>query len=787
MGIKSYVKNIVIMSILLAGYCVTTVSAKDISFLRGSNINYMLVTDKDAAVVHSALQMFADDVCMVLNAKVRHTDASTAQLLIATLPRQSQDPLAKKPQGFRIEERSGKLYVTGADAQGTAYGIMELSRLMGVSPWTWWADSKPVQRKCWMIPDRYYDEQSPAVEYRGIFINDEDSGFCPWSWKTYDPSTVKGRIGPKTHERVFQLMLRLRANVFWPAMHACSVPFYLTVGNREMADRYGIIIGTSHCEPMLRNTNGEWSKSGKGEYNFITNRDSVLRFWEERVLETAYSGSFYTLGMRGIHDTGMLGVEENNISEQRNALQQVICAQRTLLQRHIKADVSHVLQVFIPYKEVLPIYKAGLEVPDDVTLMWCDDNYGYIRHLPTACEQRRSGGNGVYYHFSYWGRPQSHTWLPSTSPALVQVELERAYRHGVRKIWVFNVGDIKPNEFLTEYGLELAWNYKVLTDRNSNQFMQRWLCREFGEEAGEQLLPVMQVYYDLSYHRRAEMLGNTRVEEKNPAYKQVSDLPWTDGEICAFLERCRWMEHEVLRIKNTATVRRNAAAYFELVEYPCLSYAAMARKMLTAQLARHGKASWQEAVRGHRDIFRLTEEYHGILDGKWNYMMGFWKGHSMFKTVDTTHVFTTVPNASGSKSMVLTPKDGTFGSASYLVEGLGYSKHALALAKGDDFTIMLPASVDSLHLTLAFVPGHPVDSDKLEVRINVEGVSCRFLQYQTQGRSEEWKRNIECNQAYSTFVLPPSPKKRRMTITAITEAVLLDEIEVTACRYLSIN
>ena len=763
---------------ILASCCWTTVSAKRIEFPKGETIRYALVGDNEPQVVQSALQLFAEDAKAVLEANLQQTDATSAQLVIATLSHDSQDSLAEHSQGFRVEEKDGQLCVTGADPQGTAYGIMELSRLLGVSPWTWWADSQPTPLKRWTIPSGYRNEQSPAVEYRGIFINDEDSGFCPWSWKTNDPSDVKGRIGPKSHERVFQLMLRLRANVFWPAMHTCSVPFYLTAGNRGMADRYGIIIGTSHCEPMLRNTNGEWRKCGTGDYNFVTNRDNVLRFWEERVRETAHSGGFYTLGMRGIHDTGMLGVSETDLDEQRDALQQVIDAQRAMLTRHVNADVSRVPQVFIPYKEVLPVYKAGLQLSDDVTLMWCDDNYGYIRHLPTKEEGARSGGNGVYYHFSYWGRPQSHTWLPSTSPALAQVELERAYRHGIRKIWIFNVGDIKPNEFLTEYGLEMAWNKEVLMDADCGHFMEQWLCREFGEKLGKRLLPVMQTYYDLSYRRRAEMLGHTRIEETDPSYKQVSDLPWTDEEVQTFLDRCLWMEHEVLRIKESDAVQNNVDAYFELVEYPCLSYAAMARKMLTSQLARHGQASWQEAKQGHRDIFRLTDEYHAMLNGKWNNMMGFWKGHSMFKAVDTTRTSPAVPAPTVWKR-TLTAKDGKFGNPSYVVPGLGYSGQTLSIAKDDAFKVTLPATADSLQLTFAFVPGHPVDADRLEVRVEVEGEESVLLQYQTEGRSEEWKQNIERNQALRTVTLAPSPKKRLMIITATTEAVLLDEILMT--------
>lgn len=399
------------------------VSASGAVFPSGQSIGYSLRGDT-ASVVNRALEMLAGDLKTVLNAPLVRINGGEARLEIYTLSPEEADCEGIGPQGFVVKERDGRLVAAGADAQGTAYAIMELSRMLGVSPWEWWADSRPESKSEWAVAEGFATRQTPAVEWRGIFINDEDNGFCPWAWQTHEPSKTKGRIGPKTHERVFQLMLRLRANVFWPAMHSCSLPFFLTPGNREMASRYGITIGTSHCEPMLRNTNGEWKKSSRGEYNYITNRDGVRSFWRERVRETALSGGFYTLGMRGIHDTGMEGV--TTLGEQLSALQTVIDDQRAMLDS-IVGNVENIPQVFIPYKEVLPVYHAGLRVPGDVMLMWCDDNYGFIRHLPTAEERQRPGGNGLYYHFSYWGRPQTHVWLPSTSPALVREELCRAY------------------------------------------------------------------------------------------------------------------------------------------------------------------------------------------------------------------------------------------------------------------------------------------------------------------------------------------------------------------------
>lgn len=737
--------------------------AADFCVRHGEAITYC-VKGGDAQVVNSALVMLADDVADVLGGKLERTARGKAKLLISTAN-------SGAPQGFSVNVADGRLCVVGNDAQGTAYGIMELSRLLGVSPWKWWADSKPEAKEVWTVKADYATRQSPAVEFRGIFINDEDNGLCPWAWQTHDPSGVKGRIGPATHERIFQLMLRLRANVFWPAMHSCSRPFYTIEGNKAMADKYGITIGTSHCEPMMCCVNGEWNKKRFGEYNYVTNRDSVLAFWERRVRQTAGSNCFFTLGMRGVHDTGMEGVTTD--AERLKYLQMVIDDQRRLIERHVSSDATKVPQVFIPYKEVLPVYKAGLRVPDDVTLMWCDDNYGFVRHQPTEAERRRKGGNGLYYHFSYWGRPQSHTWLPSIDPALTQTELMRAYDNGIRKLWIFNVGDIKPNEFITEYALDMAWDNTTLHNADYGSYLQAWAKREFGASIAPRVADIISRYYALVYRCRGEMLGHTRVEETNAAWKKVSDLPWTDSEVRRHLEQAESMESEVRRVAPLVrAIDRDK--WFELVEFPAMSYAAMARKMLTAQLARHGQAAWGDAVAGQNAVFSLIDRYHAMLGGKWNRMMGVWRGHSMFKAIDTTKTCQPV----GGDVMELPVAQGEWGDGSRLIPHMGYTGSVLALAKGDTYTASLPQMADSTTLTLAFVPLHPGTDGRIAVSVAVDGGSPTVVEYQTEGRSEEWKQNIERNQARRTIVLPPSPRRRPLAVKALTEGVIIDEVRM---------
>lgn len=372
--------------------------------------------NSEEEVVHTALNLLNRDVESVFSTRIIVTPESKKGMIIVGTIGQSDlidkagvdlSPIKNKKEAFLLAVSStGKLVIAGSDKRGTAYGVMELSRLIGVSPWEWWADATPAKKEIFQLPASYRNMQSPSVEYRGIFINDEDWGLTPWSWQTYEPSDVKGQIGPKTHERIFELLLRLRANTFWPAMHGCSVPFYFTPGNKEVADKFGIFIGTSHCEPMMRNTNGEWKRDGVGEYDYVHNSAHVLSFWEQRVKEVAGLDNLYTLGMRGVHDGAMNGAK--TIEEQKAVLTKVLRDQRDLLTKYVNKDVTQVPQVFIPYKEVLDVYHAGLQVPDEVTLMWCDDNYGYIRHFPTAEERARKGGNGVYYHVSYWEIGRAH-------------------------------------------------------------------------------------------------------------------------------------------------------------------------------------------------------------------------------------------------------------------------------------------------------------------------------------------------------------------------------------------
>ena len=329
------------------------------------------------------------------------------------------------------------LVVAGSDRRGTAYGLFELSRAIGVSPWTWWADVAPQKHAELHVAAGARRFGPPSVKYRGIFINDEDWGLQPWAAQTFAPA--EGGIGPQVYARIFELLLRLKANTLWPAMHACTKAFNTFPEDARLADRYGIVMGSSHAEPMLRNNVGEWTAPHE-DYNYVTNRAGVLRYWEERVAANGAFENIYTLGMRGIHDSPIVGPKTD--AERVAALERIFADQRALLVKYVNPDITRVPQAFTPYKEVLPLYREGLRVPDDVTIVWPDDNFGYIRQFPTAADRHRAGGFGVYYHVSYLGSPLSYLWICTTPPALIWEEMTKAYEHGADRIWILKVGDL---------------------------------------------------------------------------------------------------------------------------------------------------------------------------------------------------------------------------------------------------------------------------------------------------------------------------------------------------------
>lgn len=523
------------------------------------------------------------------------------------------------------------LVIAGSDRRGTAFGIYELSRAIGVSPWHWWADVTPLRQSALHVRPGTHRFGPPSVKYRGIFINDEDWGLTPWSATVFEPGT-RG-MGPKTYARVFELLLRLKANTLWPAMHKISPAFNANPENARLADRYGIVMGSSHAEPMLRNNVGEWT-ADTHDYDYGKNPDGVRAYWEARARTNGEYESIWTLGMRGIHDSGMQGA--GDMPTRKKFLESIFADQRAMLARHVSPQVERVPQVFTPYKEVLDIYRAGLAVPDDVTLMWPDDNFGYIRRFPTPAERKRSGGAGIYYHLSYLGAPLSYLWLSTTPPALIAEEMGRAYDLGADRMWIANVGDIKPAELATDYFLSLAWDVPGTRTLGAEKWTQRWAAENVSASEAAEIAAVFTEHHRLNFVRRPEHLQWYLPGQK--ARQSPLSIAEADARLAQF-------DRNIARVHAIAASipEQRREAFFELLGYPVEAAAEANRRVFAAEA--HDRlrdadlpralARGAEARAADAQIAALTRSYDQLADGKWRGFMavepadGQWKSYRL--------------------------------------------------------------------------------------------------------------------------------------------------------------
>ncbi|HET9506220.1 MAG TPA: glycosyl hydrolase 115 family protein [Hymenobacter sp.] len=523
--------------------------------------------------------------------------------------------------------KGGKaLVVAGSDRRGTAFGVFELSRRLGVSPWHWWADVTPQRRESLYLAAGTYQSAPPTVKYRGIFLNDEDWGLQPWAAQNLD-TDIKD-IGPNTYARLFELLLRLKANLIWPAMHPSTRAFFHYPGNPQVADRYAILVGTSHAEPMLRNNVDEWKEPAMGPFDYFQNRPAVLGYWEQRVQEAAGLEAIYSLGMRGVHDSGMLGAKTPQ--DAARMLGSVLADQRALLRRYVTPDVARVPQVFTAYKEVLDVYDAGLKLPDDVTLVWPDDNYGYLSRLSNAEEQARAGGAGVYYHASYWGRPHDYLWLGTTHPALLREELLKAHALRTDRLWVLNVGDLKPLEYSTQLFLDMAYAAAPFAQPAAGPaHLQQWLAEAFGAGQAAAMRALLWEYYDLAFERRPEFMGWSQTEPTTPTHRTAYNHFYYGDEAQRRLDRYARLVAQAQALRAAIAPER-ADAYYELVYYPVVAAALMNQKFLYQDksylYARQNRACATDYARWAQQAYaalKTETAYYNeqLAGGKWRGMM----------------------------------------------------------------------------------------------------------------------------------------------------------------------
>ena len=384
------------------------------------------------------------------------------------------------------------LVIAGSDKRGTIFGIYDVSEQIGVSPWYWWADVPVPHRDALYVKPGRYVEGEPAVKYRGIFLNDEAPSLTNWVNEKY------GGFNHFFYERVFELLLRLKANYLWPAMWNSA--FYEDDPlNGKLANEYGIVMGTSHHEPMMRAFQ-EWQRHGVGPWDYATNAANLNAFWEYGIQRGRNWESTITIGMRGNGDEPMSATD--NIA----LLEKIIAAQRSIIAKNKTPTIAADPQVWALYKEVQSYYEKGMRVPDDVTLLWSDDNWGNIRRLPTAPERKRVGGAGIYYHFDYVGDPRSYKWLNTYPITKVWEQMDLAHAYGANRIWVVNVGDLKPMEFPIEFFLDYARDPGRWNQDNLSTYTKLWAAENFGPEHAAEIADLISKYTKYNGRRKPEQL-----------------------------------------------------------------------------------------------------------------------------------------------------------------------------------------------------------------------------------------------------------------------------------------
>jgi hypothetical protein len=495
------------------------------------------------------------------------------------------------------------LVVAGSDKRGTIYGLYTLSEQIGVSPWHWWADVPAQRHAALVIPDGTRVQDAPVVRYRGIFLNDEAPALSGWAKEKF------GGFNHRFYEKVFELILRMRGNYLWPAMWGNA--FYDDdAANGRLADDMGVVIGTSHHEPMMR-AHAEWAKYGKGPWDYKRNEAVLRDFWQQGLKRSADFEKVITLGMRGDGDEPMS--EESNV----DLLQRIVGDQRAMIQQETKKPLAETPQMWALYKEVQDYYEKGMRVPDDVTLLWCDDNWGNIRRLPTAGERKRSGGAGIYYHFDYVGGPRSYKWINVTPLPKVWEQMHQAWRYGADRLWIVNVGDLKPMEVPTEFFLNYAWNPAAWPAQRLPDYLTLWATREFGAEHAGEIAALVEGYARFNGRRKPEQLepGTFSALHYRESERVVAD--WN-----ALAERARTLAARL------PAERRDA--FFQLVQYPVEASANLNELYATVQANRlhadQGRADTNALAARARELFardaELARRYHqDIAGGKWNHMM----------------------------------------------------------------------------------------------------------------------------------------------------------------------
>lgn len=528
------------------------------------------------------------------------TGSEYAPVVVATVgksdlakkyPKQCKLLKGKWEQYFIFRDK-GKLVILGSDKRGTIYGIYELSRQIGVSPWYWMADA-PIEHhdKLYVLPGTYTDGE-PKVKYRGVFINDEWPSFGGWCTNLF------GGVNSKAYRHIFELLLRLKANYFWPAMwDSCfneDDPL-----SPQLADDMGIVMGTSHHEPMMR-AHKEYvhRKAEVGPWDYAQNPKRIEKFFTDGLMRNRKYENIITIGMRGDGDVAMgNGNDEENIK----TLGKVIEAQRRIIKDCYGIPANTVPQLWAIFTEVQRYYDAGFTVPDDVTLLFCDNNWGYIRRKGTAAERKRKGGLGLYYHIDMNGGPWNDRWVNTTTIPKLREQLHEAYASGIDRIWIINVGDLKPKEVPINFIMDYAWNPDAVKPGDEKTWLEHFSESIFGEHYAKEIADLIRKYSKYNLIRKPE--------------SQVPGL-FNEHEMLVTSQRWQSLVLRAVQLRNKLP-KEMQDAYYQLVYYPVVASAGVA---LIYNYATMGDSLGVELLM-QKDK-ELSDYYNHVLaGGKWNGMM----------------------------------------------------------------------------------------------------------------------------------------------------------------------
>ena len=569
---------------------------------------------REHSCVQLAIANLKQDFERVMGKKSLNGDANT--IIVGTVGTNKQidlwvkkgllRDLKGKTEKYIIKTIDGNLVIAGSDKRGTVFGIYELSRQMGVSPWYYWADVPVVKHEnIYVLPGEYTDGE-PNVRYRGIFLNDEAPCLTSWVKNTFGTEYGDHRF----YAKVFELILRLKGNFLWPAMWGWA--FYADdPENLKTADAMGIIIGTSHHEPMARN-HQEYARNRKewGAWNYQKNKENLDRFFREGIERMKGTDDIVTIGMRGDGDEAMSEDADTKL------LQTIVENQRKIIKEVTGKPANKTPQVWALYKEVLDYYDKGMRVPDDVLILLCDDNWGNLRRVPNAQERRHPGGWGLYYHVDYVGAPRNSKWLNVTPTQNMWEQLTLAADNGLDRMWILNVGDLKPMEYPITMFMDMAWNPREFSANNITDHTLRFCTELFGKDQAHEAARILNLCCKYAGRSTAEMLDATTYNVETGEWQRVAD---------------DYMRLETEALRQYITLKPEYRdAYQQIILFPVQAmgnlhqmYYAQAMNLKLAAENNPDANMWAMKVREAfvRDSLLCAAYNHDIAGGKWNGMM----------------------------------------------------------------------------------------------------------------------------------------------------------------------